>query len=128
MTLIESLLSESKDGQRELVRQELIVSVTEQIWEAMEQNQASKADLARRLGKSKAHITQLLCGEHNMTLATLADLAAALGLRARVSLASPNPPKQAIASTPVGPASIHWTVVSTGISSDDERVSHATSL
>jgi transcriptional regulator with XRE-family HTH domain len=80
MTPIERALSQSKSGRRELKRQELIVSVTEQIWAAMEAAGVAKSDLARTLEQSKSHITQLLSGDRNMTLATLADIAEALGL------------------------------------------------
>lgn len=89
MTPIERALSQSLTGKRELHRQDLIVSVTEQIWAALEAAQMNKADLARALETSKANVTQLLNGERNMTLATLADIAAALQLSPAISLASP---------------------------------------
>lgn len=38
----------------------------------------NKAELARRLGKSRAYVTQLLGGRANMTVRTLADVAYAL--------------------------------------------------
>lgn len=41
----------------------------------------NKAQLAERLGKSKAYVTQVLSGSRNMTLRTLADFAFALGFR-----------------------------------------------
>lgn len=50
----------------------------------MERQGLSKADLARKLGCSRAHVTQLFSGRRNPTLATLADLAWALGYRANV--------------------------------------------
>lgn len=86
MTLIERALSQSKSGRRELKRQELIVSVTEQIWAAMEAASVSKSDLARTLEQSKSHVSQLLSGDRNMTLATLADIAEALGLTPCIQL------------------------------------------
>jgi transcriptional regulator with XRE-family HTH domain len=46
----------------------------------MEDQGVSKAELAQRLGKSKARISQLLGGSSNMTIGTLADIASALGL------------------------------------------------
>ncbi len=39
----------------------------------------TKAALARRLGKSKAYVTQALSGGRNMTLRTLAEFAWACG-------------------------------------------------
>lgn len=86
MTLIQDLLSQSKHGQQELARQELIVSVTEQIWAALEEAGMTKADLARTLEKSKSHVTQLLGGQRNMTLSTLADISEAIGVKPHVVL------------------------------------------
>jgi plasmid maintenance system antidote protein VapI len=90
MTLIEELLSQSKLGRQELLRESLIVSVTEQIWRAMNASDMSKADLARALETSKANVTQLLSGQRNMTLATLADLANAVGVTPVIHLSSQN--------------------------------------
>lgn len=86
MTPIELMLSKSVSGTRELVRQELIVAVTEQIWAAMEAAKVSKADLARVLGSSKSNVTQLLCGDRNMTLSSLADIASSLNLQVSVQM------------------------------------------
>jgi DNA-binding Xre family transcriptional regulator len=90
MTLIENLLSQSKQGKKELARQELIVSVTEQIWAALESACMSKADLARSLETSKSNVTQLLDGQRNMTLSTLADIGGALGVKPHVVLLEQN--------------------------------------
>lgn len=84
MTLIQELLKQGKNGKRELARQDLIVSVTEQIWAALEDSNLSKADLARALETSKSNVSQLLSGNRNMTLATLADIGEAVGIKPRV--------------------------------------------
>lgn len=84
MTLVQELLRQSRNGKRELARQELIVSVTEQIWAALEDSNLSKADLARALETSKSNVTQLLSGNRNMTLATLADIGEAVGVKPQV--------------------------------------------
>lgn len=75
-----------KDERLSSVRQqeELIVQVTELIAVAMEQGGVSKSVLAKRLGKSPAFVTQLLAGNANMTLRTIADLFTALGLELHV--------------------------------------------
>jgi transcriptional regulator with XRE-family HTH domain len=44
----------------------------------------SKADVARKLGTSRSHITQVFSGSRNATLSTVADLAWACGKRAIV--------------------------------------------
>lgn len=67
-------------------QEDLIFDVTQEILEVMEDLGANKADLARKLDVSRAHVTQVLSGERNMTLRTLADLAFALDRRATVHL------------------------------------------
>lgn len=62
-----------------LVQQEsLIIEATELISSIMKENSVTKAELARKLNKSKAYVTQCLSGERNLTLRTLADLFTAL--------------------------------------------------
>lgn len=62
-------------------RESLAFDAAEIISVLMEEKEVSKAELARRVGKSRADITQLLSGARNMTIHTLADLAFALGTR-----------------------------------------------
>ncbi len=86
MTLIETLLSQTADGKKELKRQHLIVDITQKIWAAMEAEDVNKADLARLLGTSKSNVTQLLNGQRNMTLSSLADICVALQVEPEVTL------------------------------------------
>ncbi|RQW79986.1 MAG: XRE family transcriptional regulator [Methylococcus sp.] len=72
--------SAANDRERDLARGAYLFRVTEDILVAMEDQGVSKAELAQRLGKSKARISQLLGGSSNMTIGTLADIAFALGL------------------------------------------------
>jgi transcriptional regulator with XRE-family HTH domain len=72
--------SAQTDRERDLARGAYLFRVTEDIQVAMEDKGVSKAELAQRLGKSKARISQLLGGSSNMTIGTLADIAFALGL------------------------------------------------
>ena len=67
-------------------QESLIVDVTEEIWSAMSAQNVSKSDLAKRLGKSKAFVTQVLNGGRNMTLRTLSDIAFVLDLKPCVRL------------------------------------------
>ena len=67
----------------------LVLRTTAQITETMEAVGMTQAELARRLGKSRAPVAALLSGGRNMTLRTLADVAHALGLRAEVSFPPP---------------------------------------
>lgn len=54
------------------------IEIAEQIYLAMEAQQVSQAELARRLGTSRAYVTKILQGNVNFTLQTLANLAQAL--------------------------------------------------
>jgi len=65
-----------------LRQEELILAATELISKIMKDNGITKAELAARLGKSKAFVTQCLCGHQNLTLRTLADIFTVLGYQA----------------------------------------------
>jgi transcriptional regulator with XRE-family HTH domain len=70
----------STESASKLEKQEqLLFDATELSSRAMVQQNISKSELARRIGKSKAYVTQVLGGQTNMTLRTLSDLAEALG-------------------------------------------------
>jgi transcriptional regulator with XRE-family HTH domain len=75
---LDELLAD-EENRRDFVKQELAFAATELISELMEKEEVSKADLAKRIGKSRAYVTQLLSGARNMTMHTLADLSFALG-------------------------------------------------
>jgi transcriptional regulator with XRE-family HTH domain len=66
----------------QLVEEErLILEASELIHRLMGEEGVSRSGLARLIGKSKGHISQLLDGRRNMTLRTLAQLAYALDHR-----------------------------------------------
>lgn len=60
--------------EREMACERLVFNTTEDILLAMQDSGVSYAELARRLGKSKGHVSQVLNGTRNMTLRTLADI------------------------------------------------------
>ena len=64
----------------------LIVDVTEEICRVMHERIFAKTDLAAGLNCSKAHVTQLLNGQRNLTLRTLADICRVLGVKASITL------------------------------------------
>lgn len=74
----------SKAEDRAYAREDLVYNVTEDILVALEDLNISKQELARKLGKSKSHVTQLLSGARNMTLGTLSDICFALELTPKV--------------------------------------------
>ena len=71
---------------REMAHQRLVFNTTEDILLAMEDLGFNQADLARKMGKSAAHVSKILDGTRNMTLNTLADISYALGVDTRVRI------------------------------------------
>lgn len=80
---IKKLLNREPNLQKMICQEKLILEVTESVFEAMEREGKSKADLAISMGRSNAYISQLLNGSRNMTLRTLADISFALGIEPR---------------------------------------------
>lgn len=76
----------SRAEDRALAREDLIYNVTEDLLVLMERLDVSKKELARRLGRSKSYVTQLLSGARNMTLGTLSDVCFALDTAPRITL------------------------------------------
>jgi transcriptional regulator with XRE-family HTH domain len=70
---------EDESRRRLYERESLAFEAMELVSRLMAQKGVSRAELARRIGKSKAFVTQLLSGSRNMTMHTLADLVFALG-------------------------------------------------
>lgn len=67
------------DTDPEFILEGVLTKATERICELMDKHGISRAELARRLGKSRAYVTRLLNGQPNMTLKTLIEIAVALG-------------------------------------------------
>ena len=80
-------LLETERGEREFAKEELAFEATELIAELMEKKHVSKTELAQRIGKSKAYVTQVLSGSRNITMHTLAGLTFALGYKAKLAAA-----------------------------------------
>lgn len=70
--------------ERLLAEEALILDSTELITGLMLGKGLTRADLAKRIGKTRGFVTQVLAGTRNMTLRTLADLAFALDARVNV--------------------------------------------
>lgn len=77
--------SKKTEYERLVAEETLILETTETIVELLEQQHVTRQELATRLGKSKGFVSQLLSGERNMTLRTLADLGYVLGQRFALS-------------------------------------------
>jgi transcriptional regulator with XRE-family HTH domain len=67
-------------------RLRIVQGASEVIRALMKDQGVHKAELARRVGKSRAYVTQSLSGDRNMTLSTLASFADALNADAVVRL------------------------------------------
>lgn len=84
-TLTEWIDSQDDDG-RTFAQERLIAAATEEVWARMEERDMNKVELAARLGRSKAYVSQVLNGTRNMTLRTLSDFAFAVDCSVMVYL------------------------------------------
>lgn len=78
--------TETPEARRRYEEERLILWTTEAIWKAMDEQGLTRAEMAEKLGTSRANITQLLSGSRNMTLRSLASLAFACEMRAEIGL------------------------------------------
>lgn len=83
-TLLEEFVS-SPARMRRFQQERAISAVTGLICETMKKEGTGRAELAEKLGKTKGWVTQLLDGEANKTIRTVADVLAVLGQELRVS-------------------------------------------
>jgi transcriptional regulator with XRE-family HTH domain len=77
-TLVEKYVEDS-DHMRLFQQERAIYEVTATLKALMEKKGVSRAELARLLGRTKGWVTQLLDGEANKTIRTVADAFAVLG-------------------------------------------------
>lgn len=77
----EEFESSTTENRRLLREEEFILEVTELLSAMLRKEGISKVELARRLGKTKGFVTQILSGSRNLTLRTVADVADALGYK-----------------------------------------------
>ncbi|PKG37001.1 helix-turn-helix domain-containing protein [Psychromonas sp. Urea-02u-13] len=90
MSAKDMFYSKSKDfsnaDDKAYAREDLVFNVTEDLLLMLEDLSLSKAELARRLGKSKSYVTQILSGSRNMTLGSFSDICFALGFKPEIKL------------------------------------------
>jgi len=94
------VLMENPEFRKLLAVESLVAEASEVVAKLMAEQKVSKADLARRMGKSRAWVTQLLSGKTNMTVRTLAETAHALD--AEVKLRAVPPTWKAVGRTSGG--------------------------
>lgn len=76
-TLTEKL-TKTADGMRLYQQERAILEVTELVCQLMDEQDMSRSELAKRLGRTKGYIAQLLDGQVDMTVRTISDVFAAL--------------------------------------------------
>ena len=57
---------------------EMSVAIANRIYEILEAKGMSQKDLAKKLGKTETEVSRWLSGTHNLTLATICKISAAL--------------------------------------------------
>ena len=72
-------LMEDPEFRRLLVVEALVAEASEVVASLMAEQNLSKADLARRLNKSRAWVTPMLSGKASLTVRTLAEVVYTLG-------------------------------------------------
>jgi transcriptional regulator with XRE-family HTH domain len=103
------ILMEAPEFRKELAVESLVLEASGIIAGLMEEQGVTKADLARKLSKSRPWITQLLSGKTNMTVRTLAEVVHELGAEVKLERRSlapgpaskPQPPRYIIDADPV---------------------------
>jgi len=85
-TIYEEWVDNDKEFERMMAQEKFILSATESICGIMNKNQITRSDLAKNLGKTKGYVTQVLSGNRNITLRTLADIIHCLGYVAHIKI------------------------------------------
>lgn len=83
MTTWMARLTDTLEKRRSFEQELAVFNATELLSGVMEERGMTKADLARLLGTSRANVTNMLSGRRNLTVRTLADVAAVLGVRVK---------------------------------------------
>lgn len=60
------------------LQMELSVAIANRIYEILEEKGLSQKDFARMLGKTETEVSRWLSGTHNLTMATICKISAAL--------------------------------------------------
>tara|TARA_B100000767_G_scaffold270445_1_gene294111 strand:- start:625 stop:1023 length:399 start_codon:yes stop_codon:yes gene_type:complete len=81
-------VSFTREDKKDYLRQNLIFNTTEEILLVLENLGISRRDLAGRLKKSPAHVSQVLSGTRNLTLGTLSDICYELGCEPTIKVTS----------------------------------------
>jgi transcriptional regulator with XRE-family HTH domain len=89
------VLMEDPEFRRLYVIEGLVADASETIARLMAEQNVTKAELAKRLKKSRSWVTQMLSGKANLTVRTLAEAAFALGAELKLDAQRQNRRKAA---------------------------------
>src|SRR5690554_4716121 len=70
--------SDDQERKKLVAQEKVLFTAAETIYQAMQERQVGKSELADLVNKKPAFITRVLKGDHNITLKTLAELATTL--------------------------------------------------
>lgn len=79
-------MSASPKYNRLVAEETLILAATEEICRVLADQEVSREELAKRMGVGKSNVSQLLSGDRNMTLRTLAHMAHVLDCKVEVAV------------------------------------------
>lgn len=79
------ILMQNPEYRRLYAIEGVVTDAADLVSRLMEQQGVTKADLSRKLGKSRAWVTQLLSGKANMTIRTFAEVTHVLGAHVRLA-------------------------------------------
>lgn len=84
------VLMDDEEFRREFIVEKFISECTEVLARVMEERKVTKAEVARKMGKSRAWMTQLLNGGRNVTARTIAEVAFELDVELRIESSLPS--------------------------------------
>lgn len=90
-SFFDNLINESKANEKLAARRDLQLNLTEDILIQMERRNVTKAELSRRLGKSRSYVSQVLDGDRNMTIGSLSDICYELGIKPKIDVGGYKP-------------------------------------
>lgn len=71
---------EDKENEKFFYQENFILEISELIQDELDSKNFTRKDLAEKLGRSKAYVSQILSGSRNLTLRTLSDICYALNV------------------------------------------------
>jgi transcriptional regulator with XRE-family HTH domain len=86
MSTFQTWIDKSSANKRAFAEERLILDVAQKVWEVMEEAKVSRSALAESLSRTRSYITQVLSGNTNLTLRTLAAIGDALNYDVKFEL------------------------------------------